>query len=410
MVNSAHSMAALRLAERMSRLGTESAFDVLVRARALEAGGASVVHLEIGEPDFETPKHIVEAAIRALRDGWTHYGPAAGLPALREAIAEHESAHLAIPVDPSEVVVTPGGKPIICFAMLALVQEGDEVLFPDPGFPIYQSLIRFAGATPVPYGFVEEQDFAVNTGELLEKLSPRTRLLILNSPHNPTGAVMTRTVLQHLAAELQSRNVMVLSDEIYSRLLYEGEHHSISQFPGMKERTIVLNGFSKTYAMTGWRLGYGIMRADLAQKFAQLMTNSNSCTTSFIQIAGIQALRGDQSCVEQMLAAFRERRQVIVDGLNRLGFVCRRPGGAFYVFPDVSASGFNEGALADVLLADAGVACLGGTAFGARGRDHLRLSFANSVENIREALRRMEARLSGPKPHATPSAPRAQVQ
>ena len=379
--------ATLGLAHRMSRLGTESAFEVLARARQLEAQGKKVIHLEIGEPDFPTPPHIVEAAVRALREGWTHYGPSPGLPQLREAVAEFESRQLGVPFDPSEVVITPGGKPIMFYAILALVNEQDEVLYPNPGFPIYESVIEFVGGRAVPYGFREEQDFAVDLDELLSKITDQTKLIILNSPGNPTGGVMTREDLATVAKALADRDIYILSDEIYGHLIYEGEHASVTQFPDLKERTILLNGFSKTYAMTGWRMGYGIMRPDLATQVGRLMTNSNSCTASFSQIAGIEALHGDQSCVTEIREEFRRRRKVIVEGLNLIpGFSCRQPHGAFYVFPNITGTGRKSRDLAEALLAEAGVACLWGTAFGARGEGYLRFSFANSLENIQKAL------------------------
>jgi aspartate/methionine/tyrosine aminotransferase len=375
----------------MSRLGTESAFEVLVRARELEARGKEVIHLEIGEPDFPTAPHIIEAAAQALRDGWTHYGPPAGLPQLREAIAEDAGRRRGIRVDPAEVVVTPGGKPIMFFTILALVNQGDEVLYPNPGFPIYESMIRFVNGQAVPYALREDRDFDVDVEEVLGKLTDCTQLIILNSPHNPTGGVMSRASIAALAEALAGRDIFVLSDEIYSRLIYEGEHVSITQFPGMKERTIILDGFSKTFAMTGWRLGYGIMRPDLAGQVARLMTNSNSCTASFTQIAGVAALRGDQSCVDQIREEFRRRRSVIVEGLNRIpGFHCPMPHGAFYVFPNIAGTKRSSRALADSLLNEAGVACLSGTAFGAWGEGFLRFSYANSVENIQKALERVE--------------------
>jgi aspartate/methionine/tyrosine aminotransferase len=380
----------LRLASRMNRLGTESAFEVLVRARALEAQGKDIVHLEIGEPDFATPANIVDAGVTALREGWTHYGPSAGLPQLREAAAADAARRLGLNVDNSEVVITPGGKPIMFFTILALVEEGDEVLYPNPGFPIYESMIRFAGGKEVPYGLREEHDFDVNVDEIIEKITERTRLVILNSPHNPTGGVMGRPEVERLAKVLADRDVFVLSDEIYDRLIYEGEHSSIAQFPGMQEKTIILNGFSKTYAMTGWRMGYGIMRADLAKQVILLMTNSNSCTASFTQVAGVEALHGPQDSVDAMREEFRRRRAVIVDGLNRIpGFTCRQPHGAFYAFPNIRQTGLSSRTLADALLAEAGVACLWGTAFGDWGEGYLRFSFANSVENIQKALERI---------------------
>jgi aspartate aminotransferase len=381
----------LRLATRMSRLSGEGAFDVLVRARELEAQGQEIIHLEIGEPDFPTPGHIVEAATRAMREGRTHYGPPAGLPELRAAVAQDVTRRRGIAVDPTEVVITPGGKPIMFFAILALVEQDDEVLYPNPGFPIYESMIRFVGGRAIPYGLEEDNDFDVDMDELLEKINDRTRLIILNSPHNPTGGVMDVSKVEALARALAAREVFVLSDEIYNRLIYQGKHTSLVQFPGMKEKTIILDGFSKTYAMTGWRLGYGVMRPDLAQHVALLMANSNSCTASFTQIAGVEALGGDQKCVDQMLEEFRRRRAVVVEGLNRIpGFSCRLPHGAFYVFPNVTGTRWGSQALADALLKEAGVACLSGTAFGSRGEGYLRLSFANSIDNLRKAIERIE--------------------
>ncbi len=380
----------LLLAERMGRLGTESAFDVLVEARRLEQQGRDIVHLEIGEPDFPTATNIVEAAVRALREGWTHYGPPSGLPQLREAIAEDAARRRGISIDAAEVVVTPGAKPVMFFTILALVEPGDEVLYPNPGFPIYESMINFVGAQPVPYGLREEHDFDVDVEAIITKLTGRTKLIILNSPHNPTGGVISRKGLAAIAEALTGRETFALSDEIYNRLIYEGEHVSLAQFPGLKERTIILDGFSKAYAMTGWRLGYGIMRADLAQQVALLMINSNSCTASFSQVAAIEALRGDQSPVDRMLEEFRRRRGVIVDGLNRIpGFRCPQPQGAFYAFPNITGTGRDSPALAGSLLAEAGVACLSGTAFGSWGEGYLRFSFANSVENIQRALERV---------------------
>ena len=377
----------LRLAERMDRLGTESAFEVLVRARALEAVGREVIHLEIGEPDFPTAPNIVEAAAEALRQGWTHYGPPAGLPELRQAVAEDAGRRRGVSFDPSEVVITPGAKPVMFFTILALVNDGDEVLYPNPGFPIYESMINFVGGRPVPYALPEAEDFEVDVDGILEKITVRTRLLILNSPHNPTGGALSREKLQRLAQGLVDRELFVLSDEIYGRLLFEGEHVSLVQFPGMKEKTILLDGFSKTYAMTGWRLGYGVMRPDLAEQMILLMTNSNSCTASFTQRAGIAALEGDQGPVDRMVAEFRRRRTVMVDGLNCLrGFRCRQPRGAFYAYPNITGTGRRSQELADALLKEAGVACLSGTAFGAWGEGYLRFSYANSVENIRKAL------------------------
>ena len=382
----------LRLARRMARLGTETAFEVLVRARALEAKGKNIVHLEIGEPDFDTPANIIDAGAEALRGGWTHYGPSAGLPALREAIAEDAGRRRGVKIDPSEVVVVPGGKPIIFFSMLAFIEEGDEVIFPDPGFPIYESMIHFLGARAVPIRLREEMDFRLDVKELAGLISDRTKLIILNSPHNPTGGVLSERDVREIARAIGDRDLMVLSDEIYSRLIFEGSHFSIMAVDGFKERTILLDGFSKTYAMTGWRMGYGVMRADLAAHVARLMTNSNSCTASFTQVAGIEAVRGDQSSVDNMLAEFRRRRDLMVAGLNKIsGFSCRVPHGAFYVFPNITRTGWTSKKLADALLEEAGVACLAGTAFGGFGEGYLRFSVANSVENINLALERIAA-------------------
>ena len=377
----------LRLAERMSRLGTETAFEVLNKARALERLGKKIIHLEIGEPDFSTPANVVEAGIGALRQGWTHYGPSAGLPELRQAIAEEVGRSRGVQVSSDQVVVVPGGKPIIFFTLLALAEAGDEVIFPNPGFPIYESMIHYAGARPVPIRLREEKDFGFDVDELASLISDRTRLIILNSPQNPTGGVLSKQDVNDIAEVIGDRNIMVLSDEIYSRLLFEGEHYSIMSEPGFQERTILLDGFSKTYAMTGWRLGYGVMRADLAIHIARLMTNSTSCTASFTQIAGVEAVRGDQSSVERMRAEFQRRRDVFVAGLNRIkGFSCRLPKGAFYAFPNITKTGWSSKKLADALLEQAGVACLSGTSFGDFGEGYLRFSVANSLENLNQAL------------------------
>ena len=382
---------ALQLARRMSRLGTETAFEVLNKARALERQGKSIIHLEIGEPDFDTPANVVEAAVDALHKGWTHYSPSAGLPELRQTIADYVSRTRSIKVLPEEVVVVPGGKPIIFFTMLALIDEGDEVVYPNPGFPIYESMIHYVGGHAVPIQLREDRDFSLEVNELAALITERTKLIILNSPHNPTGGVMQRKDVEQLAKVIGDRNILVLSDEIYSRLLFEGEHFSIVSVPGMQERTILLDGFSKTYAMTGWRMGYGIMRPDLAAHITRLMTNSNSCTASFTQIAGIEALRGDQSSVDHMCAEFKRRRDVFVAGLNKIkGFSCRLPKGAFYVFPNITKTGWKSKPLADALLEQAGVAALSGTAFGDCGEGYLRFSVANSLENLQQALDRVD--------------------
>src|SRR5437868_8562664 len=380
----------LRLAKRMARLGTETAFEVLVKARALEAKGRDIVHLEIGEPDFDTPGNIIDAGCDALHKGFTHYGPSAGLPQLRETIAQYVSKTRRVNVSPDEVVVVPGGKPIIFFSILSLVEEGDEVIYPNPGFPIYESMINYVGAKAVPIRLREEMDFRLDVGELAGLMNNRTKLIIMNSPQNPTGGVLTKNDIDSIARAIGDRNIMVLSDEIYSRLIFEGEHQSIMSVSGMKERCILLDGFSKTYAMTGWRMGYGVMRADLATHIARLMTNSSSCTASFTQMAGVEALRGPQESVEAMCAEFKKRRDVMVTGLNKIkGFSCLLPKGAFYVFPNISGTGWPSKKLADALLDEAGVAGLSGTAFGNFGEGYLRFSVANSIENIGKALDRI---------------------
>ena len=382
----------LRLASRMSRLGTETAFEVLNRARALEKQGKEIIHLEIGEPDFDTPANIIEAAVGALHKGWTHYGPAAGLPELRQTIADYVSRTRKIPVASEEVVVVPGGKPIMFFTILALIDEGDEVIYPNPGFPIYESMIDYVGGRAVALPLREERDFSVDVKELASLITDRTKLIILNSPHNPTGGMLTRKDILEIAEAIGNRNIMILSDEIYSRLIYDGnEHFSIMSVPGFKERTILLDGFSKTYAMTGWRMGYGVMRPDLAAQVARLNTNSISCTASFTQMAGIEALRGDQSSVDRMSDEFKRRRDVFVAGLNQIkGFSCRMPKGAFYTFPNITKTGWPSKKLADALLEQAGVACLSGTAFGKYGEGYLRFSVANSLENLNKALAKIE--------------------
>jgi aspartate/methionine/tyrosine aminotransferase len=380
----------LRLAERMSRLGTESAFQVLSRARELERQGKNVIHLEIGEPDFATPPNIVNAAVNALNAGWTHYGPSAGYPELRETIAAEVSRTRKVPIRADEVVVVPGGKPIIFYSILALVDEGDEVIYPNPGFPIYESMIRYVGGRAVPIRLREDKDFAFDVDEFSSLITDRTRLIILNSPQNPTGGVLSKRDIEQIAAAIGDREIFVLSDEIYGRLVFEGEHHSIMSQPGFRERTILLDGFSKAYAMTGWRIGYGVMRADLAAHFSRLMVNSNSCTASFTQMAGIEALRGDQTSVDRMCDEFHARAKMFVTGLNQIrGFSCRMPKGAFYAFPNITGTGLQSKQLSDILLGEAGVACLSGASFGEFGEGYLRFSVANSMENLGEALERI---------------------
>lgn len=374
----------------MSRLGTETAFEVLAKARALEAKGKNIIHLEIGEPDFDTPRNVIDSAVQALHSGWTHYGPSAGLPNLREVIAEDAGPRRGIKFYANEVVIVPGGKPIIFFTMLALVEEGDEVIYPNPGFPIYESMIHFLGAKAVPVRLREQLDFALDVDELTSLITDRTKLIVLNSPHNPTGGVLSERDIRAIAEAIGERDIMVLSDEIYSRLVFEGRHFSLAAVDGWKDRTILLDGFSKTYAMTGWRMGYGIMRADLATQVARLMTNSNSCTASFTQMAGIEAVQGDQSSVEKMRVEFKSRRDVFVEGINKIpGFSCRLPHGAFYTFPNITGTGWTSKKLADALLEEAGVAGLAGTAFGEFGEGYMRFSVANSIENIETALARI---------------------
>jgi aspartate aminotransferase len=381
----------LQLARRMSRLGTETAFEVLNKARALERQGKSVIHLEIGEPDFDTPANVVEAGVNALRGGWTHYGPSAGLPDLRQTLAEYVGSTRGVKVSSDEVVVVPGGKPIIFFTILALIDEGDEVIYPNPGFPIYESMINYVGGRAVPIQLREERDFSLNVDELAALINDRTKLIILNSPQNPTGGVLDRKDIEQIAKAIGDRNIMILSDEIYSRLLFDGgQHFSIMSVPGMQERTILLDGFSKTYAMTGWRMGYGVMRADLAAHVTRLMTNSNSCTASFTQVAGVEAIRGDQTSVDRMRDEFQRRRDMFVAGLNEIkGFSCRMPKGAFYAFPNITETGRKSKPLADALLEEAGVAALSGVSFGSFGEGYLRFSVANSLENLQQALDRI---------------------
>ncbi|MBV9543919.1 MAG: pyridoxal phosphate-dependent aminotransferase, partial [Chloroflexi bacterium] len=367
---------------------------VLVRARALEAQGKSVVHLEIGEPDFDTPGHIVSAGQQALEAGYTHYGPGAGLPELRQAVCRYLAKWRGIDVEPDRVIITPGGKPVMFFAILAMVNPGDEVLYPDPGFPIYESMVRFVGGTAVPMPLREERRFRFDLDEFRSLISDKTRLIIINSPHNPTGGVLTNADLIAIAEVARERDIVVLSDEIYSRIQYIGEHESIATYPGMLDRTIILDGWSKTWAMTGWRLGFGVFPRELVPHVERLISNSVSCTASFAQQAAIAALEGPDDPVDAMLDEFRRRRTAIVAGLNALpGVRCLEPDGAFYAFPNIMETGYSSRELADLLLQDAGVACLSGTAFGSHGEGYLRFSYANSLENIELALQRMQALL-----------------
>jgi len=375
----------------MLRLGTESAFEVLAKAKKLEAEGMKVIHLEIGEPDFDTPAHISEAGCRYIKEGYTHYGPAAGLPELREEIARSISTSRSIEARPEEVVITPGAKPIMFFVILALVNKGDEVIYPDPGFPIYRSVIDFVRGIRKPVPLKEEKDFCFDSDELKKLANPRTRLMIINSPHNPTGGALRKEDLEQITELALMYDFYVLADEIYCRMLYEGEFLSVSRFPGMKERTIILDGFSKTYAMTGWRLGYGVMPQALALQVEKLMINSNSCTAAFTQKAGLEALTGPQDAVDKMVEEFKQRREIIVSGLNKIpGISCRMPKGAFYAFPNIKDTGLSSSEMESYLLEKAGVATLAGNSFGEQGEGYLRLSYANSRENIKEALERIK--------------------
>jgi len=383
-------------AERMSNLGTETAFEVLAKAKKLEAEGKSIIHLEIGEPDFPTPENICEAAIRSIKAGDTHYTPSAGIPEMRNAIAKYINKTRGIEVHPDEVVMTPGAKPIMFYAILAIVNEGDEVIYPNPGFPIYESMIKFVGGKPVPVKLEESMGFAFNIENFKKLISPKTKMVIINTPQNPTGGILNETEIRQIAEILKDRpDIWILSDEIYSRLIFKGDHFSITQIPGFKERTIILDGFSKTYAMTGWRAGYGIMNTELAPVITKLMVNSNSCNNAFVQKGCIEALTGPQDAVDEIVKEFDRRRHIIVEGLNSIkGFNCSMPDGAFYAFPNITGTGYKSKELADKLLYEAGVACLSGTSFGSYGEGYIRFSYANSVENINEAIKRIKAVLA----------------
>ena len=387
----------MTVAARMFDLGTETAFEVLAKARALEAQGREIIHLEIGEPDFDTPNHIVEACVSALREGYTHYGPTPGLPELREAIARNSREVRGMDTDPTQVVVTPGAKPIMFYVILALAEPGVEVIYPNPGFPIYESMIRFCGATPVPMRLLEEKSYHPDLDDLAQKITSRTRLIILNSPGNPCGSVLSRQELEAIADLVKAREgIYVLADEIYKDILYTGQHHSIAAFPGMRERTIILDGFSKSYAMTGWRLGYGIMPEELVPHVVKLAVNSVSCAATFSQLAGIAALEGPQEEVQAMVAEFDRRRRLVVDGLRHIpGITCPEPEGAFYAFPSIKGTGLSSGEFEDRAMNEAGVALLSGSAFGEFGEGYVRLSYANSQENIRRALEKLERFVRG---------------
>lgn len=376
-----------RIARSLDRLGTESAFEVLARAKALEAQGRRMIHLQIGEPDFDTPAHVIEAATRALRNGQTHYCPAPGIPELREAGADYFSRTRAITVEPSRVLVAPGAKPFLFYGILATCDPGDEVIYPSPGFPIYESVIRWAGATPVPLPLAEESGFAFTAQDVADRLTDRTRLIILNSPANPTGGVVPGNVIDELADVLADHDCWILSDEVYSEMVYAGEHHSIAARPGMLDRTILLEGFSKTFAMTGWRLGYAAVPEALVEPLTRLFINCHSCAPPATQLAGVAALTGPWDAVEAMMVEFGLRRRLVVDGLNAIpGISCIEPAGAFYAFPNITGTGLSSRELQDRLLEEAGVAMLAGTAFGSHGEGYMRVSYANSQDNLREAL------------------------
>lgn len=383
----------MELAQRMSRLGTETAFEVLARARELERQGRDVIHLEIGEPDFDTPKNVVEAGIRALQSGATHYNPSPGTDELRRAVADDQSRRKNIDAGPENVIITPGGKPVMFYLMLALVEEGDEVIYPDPGFPIYESMVDFLGARRVPIGFREEgRRFRWDIDALERRAGPQTKLMVVNTPSNPVGCAIPGEDLERIAEVARKNDIFVLSDEIYSRLLYEGTFTSLASLPGMAGRTCILDGFSKTYAMTGWRLGYGVMPAELVPAVTRLQTNSASCTATFTQLAGVEALTGPQDSVDEMVQEFLRRRDLVIEGLNAIdGVTCALPEGAFYAFPNIRGTGMKSREAADMLLYEAGVAVLSGTSFGANGEGYLRLSYANSFENLERALERMKS-------------------
>jgi aspartate/methionine/tyrosine aminotransferase len=377
----------------METIGTENAFEVSARARALEATGRSIVYLQIGEPDFDTPANVRQAAKDAIDAGMTHYPPYAGLPDLRAAIAADTTQRRGFPVEPSNVFVTVGGKGVMVYAIMAVVDPGDEVIVPDPGYPIYESITRFIGGTPIPIPIRMENDFRLDVDELEALITPRTKMIVINSPANPTGGVLTRGDIERIAELARRHDLVVLSDEIYARILYDGaEHVSIASLEGMQDRTILLDGFSKTYAMTGWRLGYAVVPDWLVKPYSQLIINTISGVTAFAQAGAIEALRGPQDDVDAMVVEFKARSDLIVDGLNAIpGIRCAKPQGAFYVFPDVSGTGLTGAEMAERLLQEAGVCVLAGTAFGGVGVDHIRISYANSRENLEEALRRIRA-------------------
>ena len=380
-----------QLASRQANLGTETAFETLAKAKELERQGKSIIHLEIGEPDFDTPLHIRDAAKKALDDGFTHYGPSAGQLELRESIAKHQTERQGYKVSADNVIVTPGGKPVMFFTIMALIEEGDEVIYPNPGFPIYESMIRYMGGTPVPMQLNEETGYNADIDDLKSLVTPRTKLMIVNSPNNPCGSVIPETDLKRIAEIALENDIVVMADEIYKDMYYGGQEHvSITKFPGMRDRTVILDGFSKSYAMTGWRLGYGVFPDFLVEPVVRLMTNSVSCTSVFSQMAAIAALEGPQDSVWMMMEEFTKRRDLVVEGLNSLpGITCPEPKGAFYAFPNIRGTGLSSQEFAEKAMYDAGVALLAGTAFGQYGDGYVRISFANSQENLQEAIERL---------------------
>ena len=384
-----------QLASRQANLGTETAFETLAKAKELERQGKSIIHLEIGEPDFDTPLHIRDAAKKALDDGFTHYGPSAGQLELRESIAKHQTERQGYKVSADNVIVTPGGKPVMFFTIMALIEEGDEVIYPNPGFPIYESMIRYMGGTPVPMQLNEETGYNADIDDLKSLVTPRTKLMIVNSPNNPCGSVIPETDLKRIAEIALENDIVVMADEIYKDMYYgDQEHVSITKFPGMRDRTVILDGFSKSYAMTGWRLGYGVFPDFLVEPIVRLMTNSVSCTSVFSQMAAIAALEGPQDSVWMMMEEFTKRRDLVVAGLNSLpGVTCPEPKGAFYAFPNIRGTGLSSQEFAEKAMYDAGVALLAGTAFGQYGDGYVRISFANSQENLQEAIERLRTML-----------------
>ncbi len=382
----------MKFAKRMSILGTETAFEVFAKAKQLEKEGREIIHLEIGEPDFDTPQNIIKAACEALNSGYTHYTPSNGLPIVRETVAKEISISRGVKIDPDEVVMVPGGKPIMFFSIMALIENGDEVIYPNPGFPIYESVINFAGGKPVPIKLKEELNFRMDISELKNLITDKTKMIIINTPQNPTGSCLTEEDIKEIANIVRKKDIFILSDEIYSRIIYDGiKHASILKYEDIKEKIILLDGFSKTYAMTGWRIGFGVMNKTLAQAVTRLMTNSNSCTAAFTQIAAMHALTEPQDDVTKMVSEFKERRNLIVNGLNNIKNIsCVMPEGAFYVFPNIKKTGHSSKELADLILNKTGVAVLSGTAFGSFGEGYIRLSYANSQTNIMKALKKIK--------------------